>query len=82
MKIYAPFAGIVHYHVAAGDTVTTGQKLASVEATKLEAAVIAPGPGVVVELSVADFGGARGWFGTGDAGGGGEVNGDDAHYFR
>ena len=57
MKIYAPFAGIVHYHVAAGDTVTTGQKLASVEATKLEAAVIAPGPGVVVELSVADFGG-------------------------
>ena len=53
MKIYAPFAGIVHYHVAA---VTTGQKLASVEATKLEAAVIAPGPGVVVELSVADFG--------------------------
>ena len=54
MKIYAPFAGIVHYHVAAGDTVTTGQKLASVEATKLEAAVIAPG--VVVELGVADFG--------------------------
>ena len=51
MKIYAPFAGIVHYHVAAGDTVTTGQKLASVEATKLEAAVIAPGPGVVVELA-------------------------------
>lgn len=34
MKIYAPFAGIVHYHVAAGDTVTTGQKLASVEATE------------------------------------------------
>ena len=33
MKIYAPFAGIVHYHVATGDTVTTGQKLASVEAT-------------------------------------------------
>ena len=55
MKIYAPFAGIVHYHVATGDTVTTGQKLASVEATKLEAAVIAPGPGVV-ELIVADFG--------------------------
>ena len=56
MKIYAPFAGIVHYHVAVRDTVTTGQNLASVEATKLESAVIAPGPGVVVELSVADFG--------------------------
>ena len=56
MKIYAPFAGIVHYHVATGDTVTTGQKLASVEATKLEAAVIAPGPGMVVSLSAADFG--------------------------
>jgi len=41
MKIYAPFAGIVHYHVATGDVITTGQKLASVEATKLEAAVIA-----------------------------------------
>ena len=48
MKIYAPFAGIVHYYVAAGDTVITGQKLASVEATKLEAAVIAPGPGPVL----------------------------------
>ena len=56
MKIYAPFAGIVHYHVAAGDVITTGQNLASVEATKLEAAVMAPGPGVVVSLSVADFG--------------------------
>lgn len=39
MKIYAPFAGIVHYHVAAGDTVTTGQKLASVEATDRKSVV-------------------------------------------
>ncbi|MCQ9370573.1 acetyl-CoA carboxylase biotin carboxyl carrier protein subunit [Corynebacterium sp. 35RC1] len=55
MKICAPFAGIVHYKVAAGDRVETGQELASVEAIKLEAPLLAPGPGVVDELHVADF---------------------------
>ncbi|MDO5099294.1 MAG: biotin/lipoyl-containing protein [Corynebacterium sp.] len=56
MKICAPFAGIVHFKVAEGDKVTTGQELASVEAVKLEAPVLAPGPGIVSKLCVPDFG--------------------------
>ncbi|AHI22651.1 acetyl-CoA carboxylase biotin carboxyl carrier protein subunit [Corynebacterium vitaeruminis] len=55
MKICAPFAGIVHFHVAVGDTVETGQELASVEAVKLEAPVFAPGPGRVRALLADDF---------------------------
>ena len=55
MKICAPFAGIVHFKVAVGDTVTTGQELASVEAVKLESPVFAPGPGVVTALLLDDF---------------------------
>lgn len=55
MKICAPFAGIVHYRVAAGDRVDTGDPLATVEAVKLEAPVLAPGPGVVDTLHLADF---------------------------
>ena len=55
MNICAPFAGIVRYHVAPGQTVTTGEVLATVEAVKLEAPVSAPGPGVVTVLSCEDF---------------------------
>ncbi|MDT9408748.1 acetyl-CoA carboxylase biotin carboxyl carrier protein subunit [Corynebacterium rouxii] len=55
MKICAPFAGIVRYKVSQGDAVTTGQELASVEATKLEAPIIAPGPGIVAEITSNDF---------------------------
>lgn len=55
MKICAPFAGIVHYRVAAGARVTTGDQLATVEAVKLEAPVLAPGPGVVERLDREDF---------------------------
>ena len=55
MDICAPFAGIVRFHVAAGDTVDTGEPLATVEAVKLEAPVLAPGPGTVSTLAVADF---------------------------
>lgn len=55
MKIYAPFAGIVHYRVQPGEAVQTGQVVAIVEAVKLEANVIAPGPGVVDQLLFADF---------------------------
>lgn len=36
MKIYAPFAGIVRCHVDVGEKISTGQELATVEATKLE----------------------------------------------
>lgn len=52
MDICAPFAGIVRYHVATGDTVATGDALATVEAVKLEAPVLAPGPGTVGSLSL------------------------------
>lgn len=55
MKICAPFAGIVRYHVTPGQTVATGEILATVEAVKLEAPVPAPGPGTVISLSFADF---------------------------
>ena len=55
MKICAPFAGIVRYHVTPGQTVATGVALATVEAVKLEAPVLAPGPGQVGELTVEDF---------------------------
>lgn len=55
MKICAPFAGIVHYKVGLGDTVDTGQELASVEAIKLESPIIAPGPGIVATLAKDNF---------------------------
>lgn len=55
MDICAPFAGIVRFHVLAGDRVTTGEPLATVEALKLEAPVLAPGPGVVGRLAVEDY---------------------------
>ncbi|MGP6174923.1 biotin/lipoyl-containing protein [Corynebacterium sp. A21] len=55
MKICAPFAGIVHYRVAQGTRVNTGDELATVEAVKLEAPVLAPGPGIVGTLKLADF---------------------------
>ena len=55
MKIYAPFAGIVHYKIAIGEIVDTSQEVASVEAVKLEASVFAPGPGKVAALTKADF---------------------------
>lgn len=50
MEICAPFAGIVHYVVTVGEHVDTGQELGSVEAVKLEAPILAPGPGVVAAL--------------------------------
>ncbi len=55
MKICAPFAGIVHYFVAEGDPVTTGEQLGTVEAVKLEAPILAPGPGVVASVDFDDF---------------------------
>lgn len=55
MKIHAPFAGIVRYHVTEGQAVATGDTLATVEAVKLEAPVVAPGPGVVGKLGAGDF---------------------------
>ncbi|WP_304349038.1 biotin/lipoyl-containing protein [Corynebacterium frankenforstense] len=55
MEIHAPFAGTIRYHVAVGDTVGTGDHLATIEAAKLEASVNAPGPGVVTDVDRGDF---------------------------
>ncbi|MCJ7859419.1 acetyl-CoA carboxylase biotin carboxyl carrier protein subunit [Corynebacterium kalidii] len=55
MDIHAPFAGIVRFAVEDGQTVATGDRLAVVEATKLESPVNAPGPGVVHRGAVEDF---------------------------
>ncbi|WP_018023757.1 acetyl-CoA carboxylase biotin carboxyl carrier protein subunit [Corynebacterium ulceribovis] len=55
MNICAPFAGIVHLEVAEGDTVDTGQTIAVVETVKLQAPVVAPGPGTIAAINVANF---------------------------
>lgn len=55
MEICAPFAGIVHFSVTEGQTVEVGDTLASVEAVKLEAPIVAPGPGVISSIHVADY---------------------------
>lgn len=55
MNICAPFAGIVHYLVAPGATVATGDIVAMVETVKLEAVVQAPGPGTVAHHNFEDF---------------------------
>ncbi|MGO2640439.1 MULTISPECIES: acetyl-CoA carboxylase biotin carboxyl carrier protein subunit [Corynebacterium] len=55
MKIFAPFAGIVRYHVKEGEKVSAGDIIATVEATKLEAPVHTPGPGVVTQLRMEPF---------------------------
>ncbi|GAB3595219.1 Biotin/lipoyl attachment protein [Corynebacterium faecale] len=55
MKICAPFAGIVHYFVAEGDPVKTGEQIGTVEAIKLEAPILSPGPGVVASVEFDDF---------------------------
>lgn len=55
MNIFAPFAGIVRYHVKLGQSVASGDVIATVEATKLEAPVRTPGPGVVTRLWLTPF---------------------------
>lgn len=55
MEICAPFAGVVHFLVADGDAVATGDVLCTVESLKLEAPVLAPGPGVVRRSHSQDY---------------------------
>lgn len=55
MKICAPFAGTVRFTVRDGEVVDTGAALAVVEAVKLEAPVLAPGPGIVSRCIHEDF---------------------------
>ncbi|MBN9644597.1 biotin/lipoyl-containing protein [Corynebacterium mendelii] len=56
MDICAPFAGIVHHKVAAGEPVDAGAVVATVETVKLEASVTAVSPGIVAEWLVDDCG--------------------------
>jgi pyruvate carboxylase len=48
--VAAGLPGIVTFTVASGDTVATGERLAVIEAMKMEAAVTSPAAGTVVEL--------------------------------
>jgi pyruvate carboxylase len=50
--IAAPFAGVVTVVVNAGDTVETGQTIATTGAMQMEAAITAPKPGTVRRVAV------------------------------
>ena len=50
--IAAPFAGVVTVSLEAGDAVSVGQTIATIEATKMEAAITAPKPGHVQRVAV------------------------------
>ncbi len=52
--IEAPLAGkVLHVHVKAGDRVTEGQTLCTLEALKMENSIVAPVSGTVKEIRVA-----------------------------
>ncbi|HKP06477.1 MAG TPA: pyruvate carboxylase [Microbacterium sp.] len=53
-QVAAPFSGVVTLKAKAGDTVTAGQPVASIEAMKMEAAITAPVDGVVERLVIAE----------------------------
>ncbi|WP_421841038.1 pyruvate carboxylase [Mycobacterium sp.] len=50
--IAAPFAGVVTVAVSAGEHVSTGQTIATIEAMKMEAPITAPDDGVVERVAV------------------------------
>ncbi|WP_099222997.1 pyruvate carboxylase [Mycobacterium persicum] len=52
--IAAPFAGVVTVAVSAGDQVTAGQTVATIEAMKMEAPITAPSAGTVQRVAVSD----------------------------
>ncbi|WP_109508237.1 pyruvate carboxylase [Nocardioides speluncae] len=51
-QVAAPFAGVVTISVAEGDTVEAGDKVAVIEAMKMEAAITAPVAGTVQRLAL------------------------------
>ena len=51
-EIPSPFAGVVTLAVAAGDTVTAGQQVATIEAMKMEAAITTPIGGTVRRVAI------------------------------
>jgi pyruvate carboxylase len=52
-QVAAPFAGVVTVNVSAGDEVSAGQTIATIEAMKMEAAITAPKAGTVERVAVA-----------------------------
>jgi pyruvate carboxylase len=52
--VAAPFAGVVTVGVAAGDKVSAGQTIATIEAMKMEAAITAPRAGSVERVAVSE----------------------------
>jgi pyruvate carboxylase len=51
-QVAAPFAGVVNIRVAAGDTVTAGQTVATIEAMKMEAAITTATAGTVDRVAI------------------------------
>jgi pyruvate carboxylase len=50
--VAAPFAGVVTLQVSDGDTVSSGQTVATIEAMKMEAGITAPKAGTVARLAI------------------------------
>jgi pyruvate carboxylase len=50
--VAAPFAGVVTLQVSDGDTVDSGQTVATIEAMKMEAGITAPKAGTVARLTI------------------------------
>ncbi|MGK5171611.1 pyruvate carboxylase [Geodermatophilus sp. CPCC 205761] len=51
-QVAAPFAGVVTLQVEEGDTVESGQAIATIEAMKMEAAITAPVAGAVQRVAI------------------------------
>ena len=53
-QVAVPFAGVVSPNVEEGDTVESGQSVATIEAMKMEASITAPSAGTVKRLVIAE----------------------------
>ncbi|WP_448612382.1 pyruvate carboxylase [Geodermatophilus sp. URMC 60] len=53
-QVAAPFAGVVTLQVKEGDTVESGQPIATIEAMKMEASITAPVGGTVERLAISE----------------------------
>src|SRR5919107_1434098 len=53
-QVAAPFAGVVTLQVKEGDTVESGQAVATIEAMKMEASITAPVTGTVERLAIGE----------------------------
>jgi pyruvate carboxylase len=50
--VAAPFAGVVSLSVSEGDSVESGQQIATIEAMKMEAGITAPRAGTVARVAI------------------------------